>query len=127
MRLRIAGTLRSGRKPRLAGRSFSLRESMLLGFPGMEGGCSRYCTWKPKNLLLLVRAWATSKCGRSPYKCRGRLDLTLGFHHQLNMAAARLRKAFRYPDDSDSDEPVEGIDEEGMCIKSVDESWLTAC
>ena len=29
------------------------------------------------------------------------------------MTAARLRKAFRYPSESDSDEPIEGIDEEG--------------
>lgn len=29
------------------------------------------------------------------------------------MATTRFRKAFRYPDDSDSDEPPEGIDEEG--------------
>lgn len=29
------------------------------------------------------------------------------------MATTRLRKAFRYPTDEDSDDPVEGIDEEG--------------
>ena len=29
------------------------------------------------------------------------------------MTTARLRKAFRYPSESDSEEPVEGIDEEG--------------
>lgn len=29
------------------------------------------------------------------------------------MATTRLRKTFRYPTDEDSDDPVEGIDEEG--------------
>lgn len=41
---------------------------------------------------------------------------TLRQHHSTNMASTRLRKAFRYPTDSDSDSdggPVEGIDEEG--------------
>jgi hypothetical protein len=34
------------------------------------------------------------------------------------MATAHLRKAFRYVNDDDDDEPVEGIDEEGRHFPS---------
>ena len=45
------------------------------------------------------------------------------------MASARLRRAFRYPDDLGDDEYArEELDEEGLCDRlASEEGWLTAC
>lgn len=41
---------------------------------------------------------------------------------QLQMVSARIRRAFRYPDDSDDDNSREELDEEGQLELSIKES-----